>query len=222
MDLQILLDGWRIGGPPHPRLDRLLRALAPGDGDALGRDTLGMRNQRLLRLHARFGGGTLEAVATCPSCGTVDAFALPGAALLALPPPPADAAAQLGALRFRVPRMDDLLGDDPRPLVERCCAGAAALAPDAIAQAGDALDALDPVANPVFDLVCSACGTAYRAAVDIAAFVAEALDRCAARLLREIDMIAAAYGWSEAAIVALPAERRRRYVTMIAARGGAL
>lgn len=223
MDNQILLDGWSAAGPPHQRLDRLLCALASTDGivpEVLARDTLGMRNQRLLRLHARYGGGALEAVAKCPACETLNEFALPGDVLLALPAPPADAAATIGAARFRLPRMSDLLSDDPRPLVERCCETGSLPSAGSVAQAGDLLDALDPAANPVFDLACSACGTAYRAAVDVAGFVASALDRLIARLLREIDMIASAYGWSEPAILALPADRRRRYVDMIAARGG--
>ncbi|MBO9713881.1 MAG: hypothetical protein J7495_13305 [Sphingomonas sp.] len=217
--MQILLDGWPGGGPPHQRLDRLLRALASGEGAGLGRDTLGMRNQRLLRLHAELGGGALEAVAKCPACGTDNEFALPGDALLALPLPASDAAATIGAARFRLPRMDDLLSDDPRPLAVRCCDGRRAPSAASIVQAGEALDALDPAANPVFDLACSTCGGAYRAAVDIAGFVAAALDRVATRLLHDIDTIAAAYGWSEQAIAALPADRRRRYVEMIAARG---
>jgi len=235
MDMRLFFDGWRGGGPPHRRLDRMLRALAPDDGaeapgrdtlgqdtlgqDTLGQDTLGMRNQRLLRLHADLGGGPLEAVAKCPACATVNEFALPGDLLLALPAPTPDAAAMIGGVRFRLPRMDDLLSDDPRPLAERCCEAAPAPSADDVARADAALGALDPAADPVFDLVCAACGDAHRAAVDIAGFVAAALDRLAARLLREVDMLASAYGWSERAIAALPAERRRRYVEMVAARG---
>jgi len=223
MDLQILLDDWQGVGSPHQRLDQLLRALAPGDGatpDPLGWDTLGMRNQRLLQLHAQLGGGTLEAVAKCPACDTLNEFALPGDMLLGLPVPATDTVATIGDIRFRLPRMDDLLSDDSRPLVERCCDAKGAPSAGSVARAGELFDDLDPAANPVFDLACSACGGAYRAAVDIAGFVAAALDRLAARLLRDIDAIASAYGWSEQAIVALPAARRRRYVELLLARRG--
>jgi hypothetical protein len=54
--------------------------------------------------------------------------------------------------------------------------------------------------------------------VDLATFVARDLDRVVAALYREIDTIASAYGWNESTILALPAERRRRYVAMITAR----
>lgn len=224
MDMQLLLDGWRGGGPPHRRLDRMLRSIAADDGAdeaALGRDTLGMRNQRLLRLHHQFGGGSLEAVARCPSCGTPNEFALPGHLLLALPEPERDVATVDGA-RFRLPRMDDLLDDDPRPLAERCCETDHRPAPASVARAGEVLNDLDPAANPVFDLTCSACGLACRAAADIAGFVAAAFDHIVGRLMRDIDSLASAYGWSEQSIAALPAERRRRYVEMVAARGGPL
>jgi hypothetical protein len=52
----------------------------------------------------------------------------------------------------------------------------------------------------------------------VAGFVARDLDRTLDRLYEEIHVIASAYGWDEAAILALPPERRCRYVSMIAAR----
>jgi hypothetical protein len=76
-------------------------------------------------------------------------------------------------------------------------------------------DALDPAANVVVKISCSGCGAPVSATVDVADFVARALDRVVEVLLREIDMIAAAYGWAEDRILALPEWRRRYYVELI-------
>ena len=43
-------------------------------------------------------------------------------------------------------------------------------------------------------------------------------DRLVEGLYRDIDTIASAYGWDEPTILALPADRRRRYVELIATR----
>lgn len=220
MDAMTLLDGWgtgaAAGGSAHARIDRLLRRIA--STSELDGDTLGMRNQRILALHGALGGGALEAVAPCPHCIAVNEFTLPAQDLLALPIPDERARVEVAGQIFRVPRMADLLGGGDIPVAELCReAGAdqSPLTPDVIARAGSLLDALDPAANVVIDLVCSACTTVYRASVDIAGFVAAALDRAVARIFHEIDTIARAYGWSETAIAALPADRRRRYVAMI-------
>lgn len=219
LDAATVLRHWTPAGPAHRRLDRLLRAAEPTQ--RLDDDTLGMRNQRLLRLMGA-QAGALDAAASCPACGGANEFALPAEAVLALPPPRAQTV-EAGGQVFRVPRMRDVLDETTTPLPERCrVAGEGPLAPDLVAEAGDKLEAVDPAADLAIDLVCADCGHAYRASIDIAAFAAAALDRRAARLYDEVDAIASAYGWSEDAILALPGDRRRRYVATIRARAGHL
>jgi hypothetical protein len=41
------------------------------------------------------------------------------------------------------------------------------------------------------------------------------IDMLARRLLREVDALARVYGWSEAAILALPATRRQAYLEIV-------
>jgi hypothetical protein len=226
LDARTFLDGWTAGGSPHARLDRLLRRLdlaTPVDQDSLGQDSLnqdslGQRNQRLLALHDATGAGALEALAPCPACAAPNEFALPTDLLLALPRPEADAAVDVEGRRFRLPRMADLLSVDSRPLAERCLDGPAPAPAATVERAGRLFDQLDPAADVAVDLTCAGCGVAYRASLDVASHVAAAFDRLLARLYREIDLLAAAYGWNETAITALPAERRVRYVAMIQAR----
>src|SRR5262245_62153891 len=54
--------------PPHRRLSTLLASCE--GAEAVAADTLGMRNQRLLRLHRALVGGALEARVTCAHCAT--------------------------------------------------------------------------------------------------------------------------------------------------------
>jgi hypothetical protein len=212
-DAITLIDAWADGDSAHLRLDRLLRAMA--SDDALGAETLGQRNQRLLRFARRLGGGPLEGVVRCPACASDNEFAVPEDALLALPPPTVTTATVAG-VTLRLPRMAELLAHDATPLLARFADGA--LSAEAAQAAGAAFDALDPAAHVVLEIACADCNTGFPVDVDIAAFVAMRVDRAVAGLMREIDIIAGAYGWSEAEIAALPPHRRRAYVAMIGQR----
>ncbi|MGB3243263.1 MAG: hypothetical protein WBB25_01910 [Sulfitobacter sp.] len=68
----------------------------------------------------------------------------------------------------------------------------------------------DPCAELYFALTCVACGKAFKAALDPLALLLAELDRHGG-VTAEIDMLAQAYSWTEAELVALPAWRRRFY-----------
>ena len=212
--------------PAHRRLEPLVAALFPDE--AIERDTLGARNRRLLALHEQLSGAPIEARLRCGECGTDNAFEVPAADTLACPVPDRSARVAIRSggrrLTFRLPLMADLAaaaGDGADPLgliVERCRTGGEGPVPAAVVERLSArFEALDPAARIVVDLGCAECGSPLRASVDLAEFVAAAAQRLADRLQREIHVLAGAYGWSEGAILALPPERRRRYVAMIAA-----
>lgn len=227
------------GGAPR-QADRVLLGLlgelaaAGADRpDAVALDTLGMRNQRLLRLHRQHCGPRLEACARCPACAEQIEFDVPTEAVLGLPPTAADAFVEIGNARLRLPRIADLVrleqetADEPVPLrLARLCLieGAPRLDAALLARLGEAFDQADPAANIALALSCSECGADFPVAVDVAPLVADAFARLADRLLRDIDTIASAYGWGEDAVLALPRERMRQYVALIAGRrrpGGA-
>lgn len=228
-----LLRAWEPGapGPASRRLAAFVAALPGQDGAAM--DTLGMRNQRILSLHRGLVGRPLEARVACAGCGVENEFPLPVAGILALPCPDADARAvvstALGPVAFRLPRVADLdaaaaaVGIGPRvAMAARCCLAPApvALTPTEADDLARQWEALDPAGAITVDLACAGCGGPIAAAVDPAAFVARDLDLAADALFRDVDAIARAYGWSEAAILELPPARRRRYVAMIAAARG--
>jgi len=223
-----LLETWEPGArtPPHRRLSALLRAIyGPATVED---DTLGGRCCRLLLLRREWGGGKMEGVVTCERCAERSEFIVPVEEIMNAARPAPDARVQLHEqgriFTFRLPRMSDIEAasgltnfDDVRQAIMRRCALDSDHPPAALAdRLGARFEALDPAANIVLKTVCSGCAAPIVAAVDIATFVARDLDRIVERLLRDIDAIASAYGWSEAAIADLPPRRRRRYVAMIA------
>lgn len=231
--LAMLFDHWpgSASAAAHGRLAALLQA-AGADAAALAAETLGARNRRLIALHDEWIGGAIEAQVACAECATVNGFAVPKDAMRALPPAEQDAVVRVlyrGRERaYRVPTMADIAAvgaaDDVRlAMLDRCATGAERVpAAELDAAALDAIEAAfdraDPLASIVVESACSGCGAALAASVDLAAFVAADLDRLHAALLRDVDAIASAYGWGEREILALPADRRARYVAMIAER----
>jgi hypothetical protein len=170
----------------------------------------------------------MEGVVTCERCAERSEFVVPVEEILRAARPAPDAQVRLEAqgrtFTFRLPRMSDIEAasrlssvHDVRQAIMRRCALDSDDPPAALAdRLGARFEALDPAANIVLTTVCSGCAAPIAAAVDVAAFVAHDLDRIVEKVLRDIDAIASTYGWSEAAIIALPPRRRRRYVAMIA------
>jgi hypothetical protein len=62
---------------------------------------------------------------------------------------------------------------------------------------------------------CVACGHSGETDLDMARFLWAEVRHGAGKLLREIHELASAYGWSEEAILNMPAHRRERYLEMI-------
>jgi hypothetical protein len=218
------------GASAHRRLERLLAAAEPQA--ALDSDTLGARNRRLLALHAALSDSPLDARLRCAACQTDNEFAVPAAAILDCRAPDPAARVRIGTgrgrLTFRLPLMSDIhavsgapAGDALARIVALCRVGPGESGPLGAAdleRLAARFEALDPAARIVVDLRCAECRAALRASVDIAEFVAAAIDLVVDGLFCQIDAIARAYGWSERAILALPAARRGTYVAMIAAR----
>jgi hypothetical protein len=75
----------------------------------------------------------------------------------------------------------------------------------------------DPQAEIILRLTCPACGHQWELLFDIADFFWTEIAVQAQRLLREIDTLARAYGWTEREILSLPAQRRQSYLEMLAA-----
>jgi hypothetical protein len=239
-----LLDLWDEGeGLSVPeRALAVLARVDLGDPSTNAARATGWRDRQLLAVHRALYGPVLSGLVACAGCGAAVAVALDLDALDAVmrPADAADAGEQSAwfafthgafACRCRVPNSADhvavLAQPDPaaarRALIARCIAdpcrdaqpiGRDDLADDEIAAAGAALDARDPGAVVTVDHTCPACGRADTCLLDPPSFVWRKLQNDAQRLLYEVHVLAGAYGWREADVLALPPRRRRRYLRL--------
>lgn len=224
-------------GASRSWIDRgfLLLALAEPEAGAamLENFTVGQRDDRLLALRGMLFGDRLSSVTVCPRCGErlEQSFR---ASTLRLPAAGPDAAFVASAggreIRFRAPTLRDLaaVGSSGsaeafrEALARRCIAepadaGKAPLADwseltNAMAQE---LSRVDPQGDLVLRLTCPACAHSWEAIFDIVSFVWGEIRMFAESLLDDVHLLAAAYGWTEAEILALTPARRRAYLDRI-------
>jgi hypothetical protein len=239
-----LLDAWERGQGEGPTL-RALALLAAADPETPWEELcalpLGERDRRLLALREGTLGRRIESVARCPGCGEpldvmLDTRELRGGAA-AEAEPPAELIRDGLTLRFRLPTSLDLLAaercaeveEGRRRIAERCVVEArrdgepmpadvpASLDEDDVAALAAALAAADPGAELLLELRCPACGHGWRELLDVATFLWAEIEVQARRLLREVHVLARAYGWREPDVLALNPRRRRLYLEMVTA-----
>ena len=196
---------------------------------------LGAAHADLVRLHRVLAGPALESTLACPDCGEVVEFALDADELLArgAAAAPVEPVAHdgwhvtwspltVGDLLAAATEAGELGGDD---LLARVVEevkdpdGAAATVEDLPATVVDALAAAqlaaDPLVEVVVDLRCAACDERVEAVVDLPGHARRAVEVAAVRLLDDVADLAAAFGWSEPEVLAVPAWRRRVYLERV-------
>jgi hypothetical protein len=246
-DQAFLLDLRDAGLLPSARAAAVLqRCLDPETAACVPDLTVGDREALLLQLRRLCFGETMNALLHCPApaCGAPMDLALDVGALLV--PPYAEVArvhaldvAQSDAsfeLAFRLPTVADVdaaaglvgaAGDGAElELLRRCVVEAtrngAPVAADALPAAvrdavADTMAALDAQAEIELALDCPTCGHAFVVVFDTVHFLLQELDARAAQALRDVDVLARHYGWSESDILQMPARRRAAYIELIAA-----
>lgn len=232
-ELLALYERWD-GSSPARRALALLAAASDRPPDDLAEWPVGQRDAELLRLRERLFGPRVVSTGACPACGErveLD-FELAGVRVDAEPPPgPLALEVEGYALTARLPTAGDLAeaADAPgvegarRALLERCVVEArehgeprlAAELPEAVVRAlGAGLAEADPQAEVRLALTCPACGHGWEALFDISSFLWSEVAAWSERTLREVHVLALAYGWREADVLALSPWRRRRYLEM--------
>ena len=96
----------------------------------------------------------------------------------------------------------------------RQCAPDAPSSADALAAAETTISACDPCAEIVLSSCCMECGAEMTGRLDPLALLWTEMDRYGG-VLYELDRLARVYHWSEAELLALPAYRRRRYLSIV-------
>jgi hypothetical protein len=230
-----LLRAWESGAALAP-FDRVLSLLPVLDavpaGLRAGELTVGQCDALLFELRRALFGETAELVTACPECQTEVELTV---ALSELQPPvpegptaPLTVRADGYALVCRIPRNDDLrvlarLGAQAtlRDLLEQCTLEASwpegtpvapRELPDAVVEAVvSALAETDPGAHTTLRVRCP-CGSEWVDELDIRTVLWDDLTEWVGRTLTEVHLLARAYGWSEAEILAMSGWRRRWYL----------
>lgn len=217
---------------------RALLLLEAGDGWAQSSTAavpLGTVDAGLLGLHAGWFGPRLVAEARCPQCAaslevSLDVAALAGAAGVPteLTVTRDDVTAVVRPITLTdLAAAEGLAPRDARAHLLRSglaslqrgghACDPAALPDDADSWLSDALASADPQADLLVSLACAGCDSTWEERLDVSAFLVARLASLASHLVAEVHQLATAYGWSEAAILALPAQRRRHYLELAAA-----
>jgi len=234
-----LLTLWEAGLSLVPARRALLLAQATQtEGENAARWSAGRRDMRLFQLRENLFGMEMPCLGECPKCRERVEFSLStdlmrsGSAAV----PPASAPSHvLSAAGYRVeftlPTSEDIAelpAQDSATtrrlkLLSRCVQsaafGGAPLQPEDLPEeVVTALSArmaeLDPQGERSLSLSCPACRHEWAAPFDIASYLWSELATWAARLLREIHLLAKAYGWREADILSLSPMRRHFYLQM--------
>lgn len=141
------------------------------------------------------------------------------------------------AVEFRLPTVADLLhvADDVEPhgrglldarraLLSRCvvaarrrggAVGFEELPPEALAAVSEGMAAADPQADLRLAFSCPGCSSRWEAPFDIAAFLWTELAAWVERTSRDVHVLASAYGWPEADILAMSPARRQLYLDQV-------
>jgi hypothetical protein len=234
-----LLSVWEqsFAQPRHERALRLLAATCPeASSDELAALSIGQRDARLLRLREWTFGAGLGGLTTCPACdnrlelnfNVADIhIAAEGASV-----EPLSVTIDDYDIRFRLPDSRDIaaitgsldIAAGQRQLFKRCLLSvrhrdvetSAEDLPDEILEAtAERMGAADPQADVQLSLACVQCGHQWQSVFDIESFFWSEIQAWAVRILREVHLLARAYGWREADILAMSPRRRQIYLEML-------
>jgi hypothetical protein len=121
-------------------------------------------------------------------------------------------------VRFRLPTVADLLAsqDGPAEMLSCRCVDAPEISRPLARRLDRALSALAPSLEGFLGGTCPACGHEVTMRFDPLTYTLAELRNAFSGIHLETHALAAAYGWPEEAILALPRGRRRRYASVIA------
>jgi len=75
----------------------------------------------------------------------------------------------------------------------------------------------NPITNLTLPVTCPDCGAAWEILFDIVSYFWGEINAWSIRLMREVHILAMAYGWRETDILAMSAWRRQQYIELIGA-----
>jgi hypothetical protein len=230
---------WELG-TSQPAGQRALALLAAACVDEeqpgrLAQFSIGQRDACLLTLRERTFGPQLASLAACPSCGELVEFGINAADIRATPTWEPASAIDLShdgyEVRFRLPNSHDVTCLDPQAdnqtnrqsLLARCILDARhagveitadKLPPEVAAAVAERMAKADPQADVQIALACPKCAHHSQMPFDILSFFWAEINAWALRLLRDVHVLASAYGWREADILSMSPSRRQAYLEL--------
>lgn len=233
---------WELGerqGPFDQALTLLAATYPERTLDQLADLSLGQRDRLLFRLRERLFGSELRGFAECPKCRERLEFGLGISEICRSAPTEVTTAEQSCSIEgfdlyFRMPTSRDMISaaacrgpqQARKLLIQHCLqecrqdgrvVTCEELPEYVIGTVGQRLSQCDPMQEVLLDLTCPACQHDWQSLLDIVTFLWAELGNQAKKLLREVHLLARAYGWREADILALTARRRRAYLEMVGA-----
>ena len=231
--------------PAQRALTLLHAAVPEASVQTLAQLSIGQRNALLLTLRKQTFGSQLASVATCPACSQRLELNFAVSDIRVTPSLPSPSEGEDGGkvevlllhadgytVRFRLPNSLDLLAiadqedvaSARQQLLARCllsvhqnseAVAADQLPADLADKINAQMDQADPQADIQFALACPACGHRWQAAFDIVYYLWREVDDWAVRILRDVHVLASAYGWSETDILTMHPWRRQIYLEML-------
>jgi hypothetical protein len=213
----------------------LLSVAYPGvQPETLAEMSIGRRDAHLLAFRRQIFAGDPNGFGDCPNCTAGVEYRLPPEALSQAPAEREERfefSLDEFSLRLRMPNSGDMavardctgMEEAKRSLAQRCVleatrAGVVLTAEELPAPVMDRLSQfLDEAASStelLIDLVCPQCGHKWQVVFDIASYLWTEINALARRFLREVHILARAYGWREADILSMSAKRREYYLEM--------
>ena len=204
--------------------------------------SIGERDALLAYIRAHTFGGTAESVVACPACGamvevTVDVRTIyPDAAQIsprdATPRLPVEIAAEGFIVQAVAPTVRDVeaiaptatLEEGVRVLLRRCILRAEKrgdpcevddLPREVCAFLEERMANADPQGDVHLSIHCPGCDHHWPVPFDMLTYFWNEIHLAARVLLREVHVLASAYGWRESDILMLSAARRRLYLEMV-------
>lgn len=215
----------------HRALLLLAYACPESSWETLAALPIGERNVRLLTLRELTFGSLLSSLVACPACG--ERLELNFTVADVRTPTATDGLLSVQAdgyeVDFRLPNSADLMSlesasEGRLPLLHACVQRArqrgkqrafSRLPPHVLDAVVQRMSEADPQAHTQTSLTCAGCGHSWHAVFDIVSFFWEELENWVHRTLRDVHVLASAYGWREADILALSPWRRQYYLQLV-------
>jgi len=236
---------WETGYRQHPldRALTILVIYEPGiTREQLAGLPIASRDDRLLEVREQGFGTQIEALLQCPQCSEELEFSLSTKELRSRvnkqslayggSENPLEISVDDMTIRLRLPDSRDLaavVGYDHiqtarREIVKRCIIGVGSngksnasdgYPPGAIRAAEIKIAECQKQSEILLDIQCSSCGSKGQLMFDIVSFLWQEISMRAKKLLNDIHLLASAYGWTEADVLALSPGRRQFYLEAV-------